>query len=65
MKEFTTKELILGILLIPVMAAFILSGMAIANEAATRQAVTIFTTSTIAGIILILMIRHEGRRFYE
>ena len=62
MKEFTTKELILGILLIPVMAAFILSGMAIANEEATRQAVTIFTTSTIGLIILIMLIRHEGRR---
>lgn len=62
MKEFTAKEMILGILLIPVMAAFILSGMAIANEEATRQAVTIFTASTAALIILIMLIRHEGRR---
>lgn len=62
MRGLTTKEIICGILLIPVMAAFILSGMAIANEEATRQAVTIFTTSTIAGIILVLLIRHEGRR---
>lgn len=62
MRGLTTKEIICGILLIPVMAAFILSGMAIANEDATRQAVTVFTTSTIAGIILVLLIRHEGRR---
>lgn len=62
MKEFSPIELICGILLIPVMAAFILSGMALANEAATKTAVTIFTSSTIAGIILILLIRHEGRR---
>ena len=62
MRGLTTKEIICGILLIPVMAAFILSGMAIANEEATRQAVTIFTTSTIGLIILIMLIRHEGRR---
>ena len=62
MRGLTTKEIICGILLIPVMAAFILSGMAIANEAATRQAVTIFTASTVGLIILIMLIRHEGRR---
>lgn len=62
MKELTAKEIICGILLIPVMAAFILSGMAIANEAATKEAVTVFAASTIGLIILVILIRHEGRR---
>ena len=42
MGELSTKEIIYGILLLPVMTAFALSGMAIANEAATRTAVTVF-----------------------
>lgn len=62
MKGLTTKEIIYGILLIPVMAAFILSGMAIANEAATKQAVIIFAASTLIGFVLVMLVRHEGRR---
>ena len=62
MRELSTKEIVYGILLIPVMAAFVLSGMALANEEVTRTAVTVFAVSTVIMIVLIMLIRHEGRR---
>lgn len=65
MRELSTKEIVIGVLLIPVMAAFVLSGMALANEEVTRTSVSVFAASTIALFILVLLARHEGRRFYE
>lgn len=65
MRELSTKEIVIGVLLIPVLAAFILSGMALANEDVTRTSVSVFSASTVALFILVLLARHEGRRFYE
>ena len=65
MQELSTREIVYGILLLPLMAAFVLSGMALANEEITRIYVTVFSASTVGLIILIMLIRHEGRRWHE
>lgn len=56
----TKRDLILGTLIMPFLAAFVLSGMAVADGEVTTLTVTVLAVSIIGCIVLaILMNRRE------
>lgn len=56
----TKRDLILGTLIMPFLAAFVLSGMAVADGEVTTLTVTVLSVSIIGCIVLaILMNRRE------
>lgn len=59
-KEMTKRDLILGTLIMPFLAAFVLSGMAVADGEVNTLTVTVLAVSIIGCIVLaILMNRRE------